>query len=156
MGENRYRATRNPELWLAPPSGWGVLAGRLVDQLDRPIPAAEIHVKSQETGREWVVFSYAQLTVNPDDVYDENFVLSDLPEGKYAVTVAIAESTISGEVYIHPGQTNFVLMKDGVGMIVEPPILQPATLIPYSTKTPTPTPTVTRTPSATPTVTPTR
>lgn len=155
VGENRYRATRNPELWLAPPTGWGVLAGRLVDRIDQPIPENEIHVVSRETGREWIVFSYNELYVNSDDRYHENFVLSDLPAGKYFVSAAVAETTISGDVTVQPGRTTFVLLKNGAGMTIEPPVLQPATLFPYETKTPTATPTATRTPALTPGITPT-
>ena len=159
VGENRYRATRNPELWLAPPAGWGVLAGRLLDRSDQPIPEVEVHVISQQTRREWIVFTYEELFVNPDDLYRENFVLSDLPAGEYFLSAAIAEDTISGTVTIYAGRTTFVALQDGADMIVEPPILQPATLVPYVTQTPTATPTASRTHSAappTPTVTATR
>jgi murein DD-endopeptidase MepM/ murein hydrolase activator NlpD len=145
VGENRYRSTRNPELWLAPPTGWGVLAGRLLDRADAPIPAAEIHVISRDTGREWIIFSYEELFVNPDDLYRENFALSDLPAGRYFLSAAIAETTISGEFEILPGRTTFVVLSTSDGMIIEPPVLQPATLVPYSTPTPTVTPTATAT-----------
>jgi murein DD-endopeptidase MepM/ murein hydrolase activator NlpD len=152
VGENRYRSTRNPELWLAPPTGWGVLAGRLVDRSDTPIPAVEIHVISRDTGREWIIFSYEELIANSDDLYRENFVLSDLPAGRYFVSAAIAETTISGEFDILPGRTTFTLLSTTDGLVLEPPVLQPATLVPFSTPTPslTPSPTATRnTPTAT-------
>jgi murein DD-endopeptidase MepM/ murein hydrolase activator NlpD len=149
VGENRYRATRNPELWLAPPTGWGVLAGRLLDRGDTPISAAEIHVISRDTGREWIIFSYEELFVNADDVYRENFVLSDLPSGRYFISAAIAETTISGEFEIRPGRTTFIVLSVSDGMTVEPPVLLGATLAPYSTPTPTVTPTATTTRSPT-------
>ena len=31
IGKNTYFHTRNPELWVAPSQGWGVLAGRIMD-----------------------------------------------------------------------------------------------------------------------------
>ena len=149
VGENRYRASRNPELWLAPPTGWGVLAGRLIDRSDQPIPGVEIHVRSRETNREWIVFSYEPLFVNPDDLYRENFALSDLPAGEYFISAAIAESTISGIVSVYPGRTSFLILDNAEGLIFEPTILQPATLIAYVTATPTATATATQTATAT-------
>ena len=31
LGKNDFFATRNPELWLVPPIGWGIIAGRVTD-----------------------------------------------------------------------------------------------------------------------------
>ena len=32
LGGNTFYNTYNPELWMAPPQGWGVLVGRLTDE----------------------------------------------------------------------------------------------------------------------------
>jgi hypothetical protein len=105
---------------------------------------------SRETGREWIVFSYEALFVNPDDLYRENFVLSDLPAGEYFISAAIAETTISGTAVVRPGLTTFLQMHNSDGFLLEPAVLQPATLIAYVTPTPTVTftPTLTATPTA--------
>ncbi|MBL8057179.1 MAG: peptidoglycan DD-metalloendopeptidase family protein [Anaerolineales bacterium] len=44
VGENGYFSTRNPELWIAPYSGWGVLVGQLLDKAGRPIYSQPIEV----------------------------------------------------------------------------------------------------------------
>ena len=34
LGENTFHNTYNPELWMSPPQGWGVLVGRIMDEKD--------------------------------------------------------------------------------------------------------------------------
>ena len=38
LGNNTYFNTSNPELWLVQPQGWGVLAARITDSYDNPLP----------------------------------------------------------------------------------------------------------------------
>jgi murein DD-endopeptidase MepM/ murein hydrolase activator NlpD len=58
LGENRYFSTRNPELWIVPPEGWGVLAGRIENTYGRPLFEFLLQIRSLETGQRWNVFVF--------------------------------------------------------------------------------------------------
>ncbi|NMC14970.1 MAG: M23 family metallopeptidase, partial [Chloroflexi bacterium] len=38
IGKNNFSRSRNPELWLSPPQGWGILAGRVLDEFGNYLP----------------------------------------------------------------------------------------------------------------------
>jgi murein DD-endopeptidase MepM/ murein hydrolase activator NlpD len=120
QGENRYFSTRNPELWMAPPEGWGVLAGRVLDTLGRPLPERLVQIRSLETGQRWDVWTYALETVRPDDRYAENFVIGDLPSGPYEVTINHVGRNFTAALFVHPGQTNFLIFRGRDGFAFEP------------------------------------
>lgn len=176
QGANGYYNTRNPELWLAPYADWGVLAGQVLDRSGNLLSNVRVLVENQRGQTLHVLFTYGDRVANPDDLWQENFAIADLPAGDYNLKFAIPKpgedlpEVISGSVRILPGQTNFVrlqlLRDEELGLT---PVFQnnvfpaPRGLPPYPTNTftpspsPTPsfTPTATRTPrpSATPTLT---
>ena len=83
-----YNATRNPDLWLHPYAGAGVLAGRLTDGTGQLLPGITIDIRSVRTNNLLFAFTYAPDTVNSDIAWQENFTRGDLPAGQYIVTVA--------------------------------------------------------------------
>src|SRR5688572_8210433 len=108
MGDNTFFKTYNPELWMAPPQGWGILVGRLRDdrgnwlyQLPvdvRPMPS-EVPLRK--------VITYAEGAVNADPYYQENLVLSDLPAGLYKIAFEYEERRVQFWVDIYPGQITY-------------------------------------------------
>jgi murein DD-endopeptidase MepM/ murein hydrolase activator NlpD len=120
LGENRYFSTRNPELWIVPNEGWGVLAGRVMNSWGKLLTEYEINIRSLVTDRRYVVWTYAQGTIHPDETYQENFVISDLPAGPYEVKIDFVGRTFIANLYIHPGQTNFMIFNGRHGYTVEP------------------------------------
>jgi hypothetical protein len=120
LGENRYYATRNPELWIVPPEGWGVLAGRILDTAGRPIPEHQVQVRSLETGQRWEAWTYAAQSVNGDDVLGENLALADLPAGAYEITTLYLGRPRTASLWVYPGQTNFFTFQGTQGYVVEP------------------------------------
>jgi len=104
---NSFFSTRNPELWLAPPQGWGVLVGRLSNTNRSLLTGQEVNVTSKVTGRKWTVASYANTTINSDDYYQENMALSDLPAGDYEISIDYLDHTYVANVTIHPGAVTF-------------------------------------------------
>ena len=79
--------TRNSELWIAPLPGCGTIVGRLVDKDDKPIQGARIYGLTKPIPTE-TPFSFAETykdAVNPDESYNENFVIGDVPEGDYVI-----------------------------------------------------------------------
>lgn len=136
IGDNNYNAVRNPMLWLAPFEGWGTLAGRFVDRLGEPISNAELVVTPLDTAVETYVRrqrTYMDRRLLPDEVWNENFVVGDLPAGTYRVELSMTTADdglnrrFTDVVRVLPGRTNFLLVQ--ADFIYEP--------------TPTPTPTLT-------------
>ena len=163
IGENKFLKTLNPELWLAPPTGWGVLAGRVLDKNGKYIPEVPIEVIDSKR-LHYPIVTYSAQFVNNDPVYKENFVLSDLPEGVYKYQLKIGGEDYAGETEIRAGQTTFVVIQESVKQIARtanpaatlgraPSATFTSTNTPLPTNTPTPTntprPTNTRTPTAT-------
>ncbi len=120
LGDNRYWSTRNPELWIAPPIGWGVLAGRLEDTYGNLLKEYLVQIYSIDSGERWDVWTYAEGTIHADDFFRENFVISDLPAGPYEIRVDFAGRSFSTQLYLYPGQTNFIVFRGRNGFNVEP------------------------------------
>lgn len=104
---NSYFATLNPELWLAPPQGWGVLAGRLLNTNGSLLTLQDVTVHNKDTDQKWKVSSYGDQAINSDPFYDENLVLSDLPAGKYEIIIDYLEERYIKEIEIHPGAVSY-------------------------------------------------
>lgn len=132
LGANDFFSTRNPELWMVSPEGWGVLAGRVTNTGGGMLREQLIRVRSLDTGQEWEVWSYAQGAVKPDDTLQENFVLGDLPAGPYEMRIDYLGRTISASLLIHPGQTNFIVFRGRSGFLIEPTPTAPPGLFPPS------------------------
>lgn len=120
LGENRYFNTRNPELWIVPPEGWGVLAGRLENTYGRPLFEFLLQIRSLETGQSWNVWSYAEeATLHPDTYFNENFAISDLPAGPYEVQINFAGRTHTAQFYLEPGRVNYIEFRGRNGFAVD-------------------------------------
>jgi murein DD-endopeptidase MepM/ murein hydrolase activator NlpD len=116
LGRNNFFQTRNPELWLAPPEGWGILAGRLMDSNGELLRSHLISVHSKSTLQFWAVKSYGRGAAIGDDYYQENLVMGDLPKGDYVIWIPFEGSTYNLDVHISPGMVTYFRFhgKDGV------------------------------------------
>jgi hypothetical protein len=90
---NDYSSSRNPELWLQPLPGTGVLAGRIEDA-QGGLLRGEINVQHIENGvlspfsvASALTYASEAQPVNGDDVFHENFVVGELPAGDYRLTM---------------------------------------------------------------------
>ena len=117
VGENIFRMTRNPELWLAPhqdddTESNGVLAGRIIDEYEAPIyiPAVVVELLNPEDEVLQTIYveTYADYTVNGDDTWRENFAIGDLPPGRYRVSF-VARGLQVREVEVYPGQVTLMV-----------------------------------------------
>jgi hypothetical protein len=145
LGQNSYYATRNPELWLAPPQGWGVLAGRVLEANRVPAHNMPVLIRSLTGNREWTVNTYGPEAVNSDNYYQENMVISDLPAGKYEIIIKYHDKTDRTQIDVHPGQVAYFVFRGTFGFTSTN--LPPAPTIPPTSAF---TPTVTPSPSPTP------
>jgi murein DD-endopeptidase MepM/ murein hydrolase activator NlpD len=116
-----YFTSRNPELWLVPPQGWGVLVGRILREDNTPLYQLMVDVRNLDTGQKWQVKTYGPKNVRSDDYYQENLVLSDLPAGQYLVSFTYDEKDYQTEIAIHPGASSFFSFKQGKPISTEMP-----------------------------------
>jgi murein DD-endopeptidase MepM/ murein hydrolase activator NlpD len=102
-----YGATRNPELWMRPYPTFGTLAGIVKDANGNRLYDVTLNVRSSDIAR--FAFSYAGDSVNPDAVFNENFVLGDLPANYYEVSVNDAGRVRFRQiVYVYPNRTTWL------------------------------------------------
>lgn len=105
-----FASTRNPELWIYPYGGYGTIAGRVTDSSGTPLYDVTLQVKSTDISR--YSFSYADASVNPDSVFNENFVLGDLPANYYEVSVNDnGRVRFRQIVYVNKNRTTWVDVK---------------------------------------------
>jgi murein DD-endopeptidase MepM/ murein hydrolase activator NlpD len=123
--ENRYFNTRNPELWMVPAEGWGILAGRVQNTYGTLLAEYLLQIRSLDTEQVWEVWTYARGTVVPDEIYQENFVISDLPAGAYAVEIDFGGREYVTYLYLYPGQTTLVHFAGRRGFLEVPDTLPP-------------------------------
>ncbi len=76
--------SRNPQLWLKPLPGTGVIAGRVFDSAGEPVPGARIYGVTKPQPIE-TPFSFAETyedRANPDPTFGEHFAIGDVPIGE--------------------------------------------------------------------------
>ncbi len=121
---NSYFRTRNPELWLSPPQGWGVLVGQVKTFDDYYILLKEVYIRNKETNQSWMVLTYASNNINRDEYYKENLALSDLPAGEYTISFIIDGITYKHDISIYPGAITFFSFRDKIGFSFKTPTIQ--------------------------------
>jgi len=136
LRENDYYTSRNPELWLAPPQGWGVLAGRVMEANSQLLYGQNIIVSAPD-GRNWFARTYGPTSINSDPYYQENLVIGDLPAGKYTIRIAYAGVSYTGEVTIEPGLVSYIEFWGRDGFETALPPSSGAGYSPLATLTPT-------------------
>lgn len=121
LGRNDFFDTYNPELWLAPPQGWGVLVGNVLDDKGTPLRHYQIRVQSYASSRLRTVRTYGPQVVNSDAYYQENLVLSDLPAGWYEIQIQYDGDEFRQQIEIFPGQISYFTFQGFEGFGVDLP-----------------------------------
>ncbi len=121
FGENNFWDTRNPELWVSPPQGYGVLAGRVTSTYGQQLDSYLIMLKSLDTGKQYSVKTYGPTTVNSDSYYNENVVLGDLPAGVYELKIPYGALDRTVNIQILPGQVSYFSFHGYNGYDFTPP-----------------------------------
>ena len=136
LEENSFFWTRNPELWLVPPEGMGILVGTLRNTNGSYLTSQGVNVINRHTNQKWTVNSYGGTTVRSDDYYNENMVLSDLPAGEYEISIDYLTNTYTLVTEIHPGAITYFSFRGDQGFNSN----SPATPAAEDWLDPTPTP----------------
>lgn len=108
VGESDFFKTYNPELWLVPPQGWGVVVMRLMSTGGLLLQEQKVFITSYENGQVWRARSYGEGAVNSDSYYQENLVVSDLPAGWYQISTSFAGRLYSFDFQIRPGRVSYI------------------------------------------------
>ncbi len=121
LGKNNYFVSRNPELWIAPPQGYGILVGRVMDSDGSLLKDLRVNIRSLETNKNYYTDTYGEGTVNSDDYYKENLVRGDLPAGKYILWINFNGLIREQVIEIKPGMVTFFIFKGKYGYDLTPP-----------------------------------
>lgn len=119
LGRNYFFDTRNPELWMVPPQGWGVLVGSITDKRSNFLTHKEITIYALDNNREWLTRTYGPITVNSDDYFRENLVLSDLPAGRYKAWMNYEDKDYYLKFEIHPGEVTQIVFTGDNGFSLQ-------------------------------------
>ena len=102
--------TRNPELWIEPLPGMGVVAGQVWDRGGRPVQQARIYglvkPEPQETPLSYVE-TYGEHA-RPDPTYGEHFAITDVPPGEYVLGTTIDGQRVFRRIRVEAGKVTWV------------------------------------------------
>ncbi len=120
----------NPELWIAPPVGWGVLVGQVYDEQGRLWDFGTITIEPRDwtpevralwQGRRLIVtHTYGRAGgILRDPYYQENFALNNLPAGRYRLVIELGDQKYEKVVMVYPGRVTFFLFtpEDGFEVV---------------------------------------
>jgi len=103
----------NPELWIAPLPGTGIVAGQVWDSAGKPVGQARIYGLVKPEPQE-TPFSFIETygpRNHPDPVYREHFAISDVPPGEYVLGVEIAGRRVFRRVKVEVGKLTWVELR---------------------------------------------
>ena len=111
---NDYEHNQNPLLWIKPSSNEGVIAGKVMDKNQVPIPSI-INVQKMEEGvlnptSVTTIETYHQksLPVKQDLFYGEHFAAGNFPPGSYRLSLVYYGRVIEQIVDVKSNQLTFV------------------------------------------------
>jgi peptidase M23-like protein/two component regulator with propeller domain len=105
--------TTNPELWIEPVAGTGIVAGQVFDAAGAPVAQARIYGIIKREPVE-TPFSYAETygdKAHPHPLYGEHFALSDVPPGSYTVGTEIEGKKVFRHITVEAGKLTWVVFK---------------------------------------------
>ena len=105
--------TVNPELWLEPLPGTGIVAGQVFDASGAPVPQDRIYGLTKREPIE-TPFSYAETygdKAHGHPRYGEHFAVSDVPAGTYVLGTEIGGRKVYRRVTVEAGKLTWVVFK---------------------------------------------
>jgi murein DD-endopeptidase MepM/ murein hydrolase activator NlpD len=105
--------TTNPELWIEPLPGTGIVAGQVFDAAGQAVPQARIYGLHKPEPAE-TPFSFAETygdKAHPHPLYGEHFATADVPPGTYVLGVDIAGRKVFRRVTVEAGKLTWVVFR---------------------------------------------
>ncbi len=105
--------TTNPELWIEPLPGTGVIAGQVFDATGTPVPQARIYGILKAEPAE-TPLSYAETygdKAHPHPLYGEHFAVGDVPPGTYVLGTEIEGKKVYRRVTVEAGLLTWVVFR---------------------------------------------
>jgi murein DD-endopeptidase MepM/ murein hydrolase activator NlpD len=102
--------TVNPQLWIAPLPGTGVVAGRVLDTAGKPVAGARVYGLVLPYPSE-TPLTFAETyrdKAHADPAYDENFAVGDVPPGRYLIAALVDGKPIWRTLDVAPGKVSWV------------------------------------------------
>jgi murein DD-endopeptidase MepM/ murein hydrolase activator NlpD len=102
--------TTNPELWIEPLPGTGIVAGRVTDAAGAALPQARVYGLVKPGPRE-TPFAFAETygdRARGTPAYAEHFAVADVPAGTYLMWVEIAGRPVYRRARVAPGMVTWV------------------------------------------------
>jgi murein DD-endopeptidase MepM/ murein hydrolase activator NlpD len=105
--------TTNPELWLEPLPGTGIVAGQVMTGSGAAVPQARIYGLAKRDPIE-TPFSFVETygdKAHGHPLYKEHFAVSDVPAGTYTIGTEIEGKKVFRKVTVEPGKLTWVVFK---------------------------------------------
>jgi hypothetical protein len=105
--------TVNPQLWIEPLSGTGVIAGRVFGVDGEPARGVRIYGVSAPYPEE-TPLSFVETyedRAHPDPAYGEHFAIGDVPEGSYRLYARAGGREVAGVADVEPGRLTWVELR---------------------------------------------
>src|SRR5437870_2455643 len=102
--------TVNPELWIRPLPGTGIVAGRVWDAQGQPAQQVRVYGLVKAAPQE-TPYSYAETYGehnHPDPDYREHFAVSDVEPGEYTLAVAVGGRRMTRRVRVEADRVTWV------------------------------------------------
>lgn len=102
--------TTNPQLWIRPMRGTGIVAGRVRDAEGKPVPGARVYGLVLPFPEE-TPYSFAETYrehAHSTPGYDEDFAVGDVPAGTYLLGVEIGGTRVWRRVRVEAERVTFV------------------------------------------------
>jgi murein DD-endopeptidase MepM/ murein hydrolase activator NlpD len=102
--------TTNPELWIEPLAGRGVVAGQVWDSRGLPVTQARIYGLTKTEPRE-TPFSFIETygeRGHSSPAYGDHFAIGDVPAGEYTLGVEIEGQRVFRRIRVAAGQLTWV------------------------------------------------
>lgn len=115
-----YFTTRNPELWLSPPEGDGLIVGQFQNGYGANLGSRKVTVITPSG--EWITgYTYGPNSINSDEYYQENFVQSDLPAGTYQIEFTYLWTKYTASIKVYPGIISYFTFMGRSGFVFTKP-----------------------------------
>jgi len=108
---NRFPAhTTNPELWIQPLEGTGIVAGQVWAADGTPVQQARVYGIRKPDPRE-TPYSFAETygeRGHPHPLYGEHFAVGDVPAGEYVIGTSIGGRKVWRRIRVEAGKVTWV------------------------------------------------